>query len=349
MYEAHAITEVTDVPTLVGSFAAAIGFETDLTVPTQPVITRPQGFGSNSSSNSAEFMEDALQWRITAAVAGSTRTVRCEVYDESSNSAVAAVVNSYAEIISPITPTVKQPTTLHLVGGLLPEPFIAVVLEYPNGEYRHLYIGHMEKIGDYQGGEVIAANSGPGSSNTENISYRDTAHMHYLFGAYQTRRAEGASGGVHVSHADNADPWRTFRGASGVTNPYVSFPTGAAIGGFNDAINDGYLARARSQFAGQQVLVPINLYVNENIIGDTIMHPIGRPAGVRLVNMQDLQPNQEIVVGGLLWRVFPSHSRRFQKTMPKTGSGAQFRDYESSYYVGYAYFVGDEDSNSAGA
>lgn len=355
MYEVHSISAITDVPALVGTFAALLGFETDLSTPTQPIIRRPQGGDSNSGSNSAFEASDAIPFRVTASVAGSTHTLTVAGYqdDAESNSAINALQVGSAVFASPVvgagSPAVVLPTQVHLIGALTPEPYIGIIVEYGTNLYRHMYIGNMEKIGDYQGGEVISCTDGPGNASSTRTYY--SMNMKYLFSGRQNRRAAAESGGVHVDHADNAYSWRFFA-ASTATNstPLLSFPVNSVIGGFNDAINDGYLARGRSPFANQQMLVPINLYNPDNLVGDVEFVPIGKPAGIRMVNMQDLEPGQEIVVGGMLWRVFPSHSRRFESTMPEsTDVGSNPPEFETSLWVGYAYAVGEEDSNSAGA
>jgi len=354
-YEIHSISAITDVPTLVGAFAATIGWETDLTTPSTPIIRRPQGGDSNSGSNSAFEASDAIPFRVTASVAGSTHTlsVAGHQYDEESNSAINALQVGAAVFASPIvgagSPAVVLPTQLHLIGALTPEPYIAIIVEYGANLYRHMYIGNLEKVGDYQGGECIGTTDGPGSSSSTREYY--SINMKYLFGARSDRRVAAECGGVHVEHADNLYPWRFFKGSTATnTTPLLSFPVNAVIGGYNDAINDGYLARGRSPFANQQMLSPINLYNADPIVGDVEFRPIGKPAGVRHVNMQDLQPGAEIIVGGMLWRVFPSHARRAETTMPEsTNSGSNPPEFETSLWVGYAYAVGEEDSNSAGA
>lgn len=354
-YEVHSITAITEVPALVGAFAASIGWEADLTAPSTPILRRPQGGDSNSGSNSSFEAADAIPFRVSASVAGSTHSlsVAAYQYDEDSNSGVAQLLAGAAVFSSPIvgatTPAVVLPTQVHLIGALSPEPYIAIIVEYGTNLYRHMYIGNMEKVGDYEGGEVIATSDGPGSSSQSRTYY--DLDMKYLFGGRQVRRAAAEAGGVHVRHTDNAYPWRFFRASVATSGtPLLSFPANSVIGGYNDAINDGYMARGRSPFAGQQMLSPINLYNADPIIGDVEFVPIGKPSGVRHVNMQDLQPGAEIVVGGLLWRVFPSHARRFETVMPEsTGVGVNPPEFETSLWVGYAYAVGEEDSNSAGA
>jgi len=352
-YEHHTITAITDVPALVGTFAASLGFETDLSTPTQPIIRNPQGFGSNSTSNSLLFTDDAIMWRVSASVASVFHQLVVQSYepDANSNSLVNNAILSYADFVMPIigNPGVAQvPTDLHLIGSLSPRPYIAIVVQ-SGAYYRHMYIGNMEKIGNYEGGEVISATDGPQGSASSSIGFKDYSSMKYLFQGRSGRKTGNLNtGGVHVQHAELAAEWIQFRGTSDLT-PHAAMPDEVCLGGYGDSINDGYLARARSPFSGQNILVPINLYVSESIVGDTIYHPIGRPAGVRLVNMQDIAPEQEIIVGGKLYRCFPSHSRRSESTMTRTGSGSTYRDYETSLWVGYAYAVDVEDSNSLGA
>lgn len=337
MYQTHTISAVTSIPALVGSFANAVGFTTDLTTPSQPLIRNPTG---------------GVQWRVRASAVSLTHEVIIEGADGDWSNSLAEITSD-ARTQSPIrrattggVDTVRLPVRLHLIGALTPQPYIGIVIEYSGPEFRHLYLGNMERMGAYTGGELIAGTDGPLQSDETAIRYDSTLHMKQLFQSRTTRRLAANSGGVRVEHVDNPIPWRRFFGAIDAS-PMSGLPEDAVIGGFGDDANDGFVARARALFAGLSLLVPINLYAVKKEGTFTTFVPLGHAAGVRLVNMADLTPGQEIVVGGYLWRVYPSHARRTEKTMPKISvTGVQYRQYESSHLVGYAYAVGEEDSNS---
>jgi len=347
-YELHAVSAITDIPALVGTFAQTIGFSVDLSTPSQPIIWNPTP-NSNSISNTLFYESDPIRWRLQASAAGLTHRLFLEMYDYTSNSLLDTIITSGCDFFSPITDpaqtaaAVLVPSFVHLFGDLSPAPYIGIVVEYPGDIYRHMYIGNMEKIGDYEGGEVISASDGPGTI-TGTTAYNSTTRMKYLFSARSSFKSAAFSGGVYADAGSNDVPWRKFLGPIS-TAPLSNMGNEAVIGGFNDSINDGYLARARAPFAGSNILVPINLYATEQLIGDSSFIPIGRPAGIRAVNMQDLSPKQEIIVGGFEWFVFPALSRQLSKNMTKS-SASSYPVSLSSHWVGYAYRTGEEDSNS---
>ena len=315
MYSNHVITSVLEIPALFAAFATSVGMDVDTSSPDQPVVSAPSPTG-------------AIAFRMRATVASQSHSVILEAVD-------APEVTSLAYTRSPILDDVTtSPTSVSFIGDLLPEPYIATVVHYGPSVFRHLYYGNLQKLGDFTGGEVIAATCGPVAKLTGNMSYRDNL---YLANAYQRHSAAANSGGVHVVHADNPEPWRYFYGPISL-NPMTGFTGKEAIGGFGDDINDGYLARGRSPFSGVNVLHPVNIYATEPIVGDTSFRPLGCLAGVRMVNIQDLPVGARIDIGGEYWRCYPAISRRSETIQPKGVNN--WRSFESSYWVGYAYSEG---------
>src|SRR5690606_18580462 len=86
-----------------------------------------------------------------------------------------------------------------LFGAITPTPFIAAVIEYAPGFFRQLYLGYMEKIGDYTGGEVISGNTYY-VGNAANL-YDRNEHQ-YLFGGLQGAQTASQAGGVRLVHDD---------------------------------------------------------------------------------------------------------------------------------------------------
>lgn len=314
-YSIHAITSVLEIPALFSAYATGLGYIVDDTDPDLPQVTAP-------------FPTDAITFQLAALEVGTTHTVTL--------SAPGDLEVNTSQIVSPkINNSVSLPTSVAFIGGLSPEPFIAIIVQYGDNLFRHLYLGYMEKLGGYTGGEVISASNGPSTSSASARSY--LGGNRYLFNARQAVASAGASGGVLVRHADNDDSWRAFRSTTSL-NPVTAFTGQEALGGFGDAVNDGYLARGRSPFAGVNQLTPINLFVPQPILGDCNFRPIGCPAGVRLVNMQDLPVGARIEIAGEYWRCYPATSRSSQTSMPPGTSNWPSR--ETSFMVGYAYFEG---------
>lgn len=309
----HLISAMTSIPALVSALANTVGFTTDNTVPDQPLITAPP--------------TGAETFRIRAT---STDLI---VEPEST-----AIMSGTAYVRRPTINAVQlAPTKVTIFGGLDPEPYIAVVIWFGDNLFRHLYFGSMEKVGDYSGGEVFSSANGPIATYSQGgIGYRDMSRVHYLFGARQTVVPDGQVGGVKVVHGDNPSSFRRFRGPTdGLSGALTNFSNDDVIGGFGDDMNDGYMARARSPFAGVSPLVPINLFAPIPIVGDVSLRPLGCPAGVRMVNMRDLPIEAEIEISGETWHVYPAFARSVETVMP-LGTG-NWRTFETSYMVGYAY------------
>ena len=312
MFEEHAITALTDIGPLVDTFADDAGWTVTGTS-ANPILTRAGG---------------GMSFRLDAAVTGYDYTL--------SWNDTGATATSNARFVSPklngtsSVPVVSVPSKVYLFGN---EDFIAIVVEYGFNSYRHLYLGNMEKAGSYTGGEVIGGCTPATGSASHHfpIDYRDHS---YLFEAQQRVHASGNCGGVHVVHADNPTPWRRFRGANDTT-VMDSFDNTCALGGFGDDVNDGYIARGRSSYAGAQILVPLNLYASMPITGDTLFVPLGSPLGIRAVNMADIDPAATFLLGADTWQCFPAFAKSVATTVGQGGAG--WAAAESSYLVGYAY------------
>jgi len=315
MYSTHAIASVLSIPALLATFADTLGWTADTSSPDQPIISAP--------------FTGSVPWRVRASEAGTSKDVVVEAVNTPS---VTSSLFARAPIINGAA---LNPTAVSFIGGLTPEPYIAIVVKYGADYYRHLYIGYVEKIGDWTGGEVISGTQGPIAATVATHSYiPEAGGVRYLGNARQTVSAANVSGGVRLAHADSSTNFRSFRAPTNST-ALTGFTQDNVIGGFGDAINDGYLARGRSPFAGVQPLVPINLYAPIPIIGDTSFRPIGHMSGVRLVNMADIAEGAVIEIGGESWRCYPALRRSLATTMPP-GTG-NWRQYETSYMVGYAY------------
>lgn len=243
------------------------------------------------------------------------------------------VLNRASVTVPYISQTFLTPSKLHIFSSLEPDPFLSVVVEFGNGFFRHLYLGYLQKFGDYGGGEVVSGSRHRVAGSA--VNYRDTLNA-YLFDGFHNTQSDATSGAVRLQHADLGGtviaPFRahTSRGAS------QNLFTNAVIGGFGNNVNDQQVARGQNTLAGVQVFTPINLYLTRTA---NRMIPIGVPPGVRLVNMQNIGADTAIVVGGKTWRCFPQF-RRGGTSVPASGGGATMLLDETSYVVGYAHLEG---------
>lgn len=340
-YSEQITTTVTDIPALIAAFAAARGWSVSGTT-----ITRPGGGKS---------------FEITASIGGTNNRDHL-VYVKDTAAPTANYVWTAMPWFNGVytNPVVQTPTKVHLLGNDAvgspavydPEPWIACVIECGYNLYRHIYIGNVVKAGNYTGGELISANmfnrdvrfAGAGGTD----SYGDDTTMwnpyhRYLFSARWTGSglpAGAGTGGVNVVHADNDYPFRRFDGPSAYT-AQTAFDGTSVIGGASDNVGAGLVAKGLSDYAGSNILVPVNLFIpDSDLIGvDVKFRPIGYAAGVRMINMSGINPGDAIVIGSKTWRAFAEFSRQTETTMPYGTSNPDgfYYPYETSYMIGLAY------------
>lgn len=343
-YSVHNISQITDVPALVGAFAAANGFDANLSSPNAPIIRCP------GDSNS---VEESIEWVIQALISGTNNQNHDCWWAEARGGSNSIADDDIARVTSPklatgaattANPTVSLPTRLHIFGTAVAtdNPFIACVIEYGFNSYRHLFMGKLDARGGITGRDVIACAGGPRVAASTTRGWTDVGAGNTLGSGYSDQQGTGNYGGALCVHASNAQSWRRFDTAGNNSTPLDEYTQQMIVGGFCDGFNDGYVVNAKAAFAGMNILFPINLYACEPISGntDTSFVPVGRLPGVRHVNMQDLEPGQQITVGNETWRVFPWTTKREENSMPP-GSGVNWPQYETSYYFGYAYLEED--------
>lgn len=340
-YSEQITTTVTDIPALIASFALARGWSVSGTT-----ITRPGGGKS---------------FEITASIGGTNNRDHL-VYVKDT----AAPTANYVYTAMPwfngtyLNPVVQTPTKVHLLGNdpvgspgvYEPEPWIACIIECGYNLYRHIYIGNMVKAGDYTGGEVISANmfnrdlrySSATGTDTYGFTSTSGAPAHrYLFSArFGTNGipAGAGNGGVNVVHADNDTPFRIFDGPI-ETYAQNGFTGVSVFGGNADNVASGLVAKGLSDYAGSNILVPVNLFApDSDLIGANVkFRPLGYVAGVRMINVSGINPGDAILVGSKTWRVFPEFSRQTETTMPYGAANPDgfYYPYETSYMIGLAY------------
>lgn len=319
MFQEYNISALTEVPALIGTFAAALGWTVTGT-PTVPIVQAPA--------------PGAIPFTVQYVLRGSGSGVRQTIRTFNTALDYAAVFNSprRRDGVNSSTPVHVQPTKLIMIGGATPQPWLAAIVCYGFNLYRHLYIGRLEKIGNYTDGDVLAAAT-DASNSAFSSSYRSSSTQ-YLFNASGntgTPWLDGEVGAVRLTHADNPTPRRRFRQtADNITSSNMT--ADGVIGGFKDDINDGYLMRGQSSYAGAVILVPINLYA---VRPSSRISPIGRPPGVRMVRMNDFNPESTVSIGGEDWFIVPQFRKSELTTVDYVTSG--FPTDETSYSVGIAY------------
>lgn len=327
--EEHIITSLSEIPSLVEAFATSVGWD----VTSGPVIRHPDYAGSGpggiafSLTSASAGLERDLIWSSSGGIATSRALIRAPILSART---------------SPFTSYVLSPSRVFLISMLTPEPYIAIVVEFGPNQYRHLYLGFMEKIGDYEGGEVVSACNGMIAQSNSDPVWNGLGGNMFLFEAHQAIMARADSGGVHIDHAENATPWRRFRTANFVESDGIdagTFDAGEVIGGFGDSVTDHFVAKGKSAIAGASLLVPINLLASVKPSSSvTRFINIGHPAGVRMVNIENMEPLSEVTIGSETWRIFAAIRKSPLLTMARpVGAGLVYRAEETSYNLGYAY------------
>lgn len=320
MYQQVFLTSILDIPEQIGLFADTVGWDVDLSDPSQPLITHPTITG-------------AIPFRVQASITGTNNQNHDLIVDTTDPVGLSSAVTRSPKLAGTANnPTVPNPTSIHLFGDLT-EPFIACVIEYGLNLYRHTYLGYVEKTFGYDGGEIIAGTAGPDSTPATELSYANDA-IKYLFSGKSSVFLANQSGGMHLDHPSAPVSW--LRNRIPLTGSVMTqFANDMLLGGYRDGINDPFLARGQSSYAGAAVLTPINMFVAQPITGDVRFIPVGAPHRVRLVNMRNLDLGQVLNIGGDTWRAFPAMAKRPQTTMPI--GGGNYRQFESSFELGLAY------------
>lgn len=322
MFQEYNISALTDIETLLEGFATDAGWTVGVSSGGLATFTPPGG-----------AVPIEMQYQQVGTL---NNTRQCLFFRMPADAPVITtfISNPRSGTVSG-APTHTPPTKLSLFGD---ERFLAGVVSYGYNRYRHFYLGVMEHLGDYTGREVISATTAYDTRTAStSVSFRQSENVH-LFSANHGQQTaplnlDNLYGGVHIVHAD--EPLGTqYRPFTRPANA-ASFAANFAAGGFKDDVNDAYLARAKSEYAGQHILTPINLFAAQP---SNNWKAIGRPPGIRLVSMEGIEPEQSILVGTKQWRCFPQSTKRLTTTHAVSdGVIDKFPDDDGSYLVGYAY------------
>ncbi len=192
--------------------------------------------------------------------------------------------------------------------------YIHIVVEYDAGLYRHFGFGELDKEGDWVGGEYAYGHFWNGSpADIDNP--RDTAHSVGLESTYNdgnvfsaTMHAEGLPG-----EPDAATKWAIFKGlATSPGDDRAAVERVVCQGGWRG----GFWATAFSGFRISQLnafkpLIPMGvLYMDDSTTPDSL-YLLGFQADVALINIGNLDPREELLVGSDTWVVFPLVRKQF--------------------------------------
>lgn len=280
-------------------------------------------------------------FRLTAATIGTGDKVRTQLTVTQGADDTKKAISEWPLTWNGAGFTYANPTRTFLFGDSIEEPWMGIVVEFGFNNYRHFYLGHTNRLGDYTNGWTIYANFYPNVADGAMTPYRNI--IRYMFQAYavpgsNTPAAKVSCGGVMVDHVDNDYPWRRFfMGINSTNNPFDSMVGDEVMGGVNDGFIGPLQGAARAPFAGANILIPYNLFA---VVGDTTedaeAYPLGEPCGIRFVDMNGLEALQEIVIGTTTWKVFPEFSKNGEAAFAE-GLGLDYVTGISSGIYGVAY------------
>lgn len=346
-YNVYPVTAITDIPVLVREFANQLGFTTGGTA-AAITIQHPTYVGAKVFTvdtfidGSGTSLRERVQVALDVADANNATAESPKMNPSGGNTAGSVIV--------------FQPTSLHLFGALeggaddAGGSFIAGVIEYGFNLYRHFYLGYVDKITAYDGGEVITGSSQAWTTVSGSYAWTDLSIPRCRIPFSAVNFASVNNGGLHIDHPAAAQPWYTFNtgtdpGSTLENSVSVANGNRVVIGGYRDSINSGYVTAAQSPYSGAQILVPINLYIGKREGSQQMFQPVGAPVGVRMVHMENLEPGAQITIGSSVWRVFPIFSKSADSTVwshgASTNSAYRYALNNTSHYVGMAYLVSE--------
>ena len=348
-YQEYAIASLDDIPATVAAFATDLGWNVTYSGG-KPVlrdpdylgpglvggpgfrlgVERPPSTGSGSLNGigyANKFVD--LVWDFSTGETTDKAVMRSPIIGDAQN---------YQE------PRVATPTKLFLIGMMTPRPYIAIIVQFGYNLYRHLYMGLMEKQGVYENGAVISAVNGMFRQVNGDGYWLTLEDEQFLFNGFNTWASPGMNGGVMVDSNTLTQKWRRFRSNYMNSNPvnwYQQLNGTEAFGGFRDGQPHAMVTKGKNSYAGAQVLVPMNLMVTRMLTNEFRLKPIGRPPGVRMVNIAELEPEAQVEVGGERWYSFAAISKQNdnynRRYYLNNNQYSVSRMQETSYNLGYAY------------
>lgn len=221
-------------------------------------------------------------------------------------------------------------TGMHLFADSSNSRYIHAVLEYSSGLYRHFGCGLIDKIGTWTGGEYVCGTSWQPntdiSGNAINMHPWDSHIAPASAGAADTHSTMRISG---MANQSGGQTWGIFGASSGSSSNDTAgnariFLSGGGGSGDNPEMSVmGFLSASPS--SGHIPLFKIPIAWKNQAVSPRQTMLLGYAPDVRMVQMENFTPGQEVVVGTDTWKIFPGIRKQFG------GTG------DRSQYMGFAY------------
>jgi len=194
-----------------------------------------------------------------------------------------------------------------------PSTYCHVVVEVTDGVYSHMMFGNLQKYGTWTGGGYYAC-SRWGTDVVSIDSPTSTTHV-VPFGTTAT----GSVGSEWTLHYESPGSPNT-KWVSGNITAYTHGSVKRAGGRANarGGFPEPFRNLGQTPFSGVIALSPATLLVT-NLTTPTSYTILGRVPDLRLVNITELVPAEEYILGADTWKVFPYRAKNGGTDLPNSG------------------------------
>lgn len=186
-------------------------------------------------------------------------------------------------------------------------PHVYCVLEYAPGKYRHFAFGNIDKFGDWTGGEFVAGHEWSDTSVDE--SNPTSANHTVLLDAFHND-SDGDAATIHMEGLPGqnaASKWGQVGNDNSPANDRAGNPRDRVQGGCRGSLYTYVFGRfVPSALTGFFSNMPIPVWYRRDSSGSNRrVYLLGHMPNVRMVQLRNLSPGEEITIGSLTYKVFP--------------------------------------------
>ncbi len=189
-----------------------------------------------------------------------------------------------------------------------------IVLEVDTNRFRHFGFGELEKIGDWQGGEYCYGN------NWRQAASQIDAPSSSVHTLGLDANTAGAGQPFYATMHVRDQPEQAAGDRWAIVGTVGAFPAGVdragndrlpAMGGSRGGYNSQMTPYRISQLTAFKPLIPIIVSVANNTPAPDTGRLLGTQPDVRVVNMANLDPSEQLVIAGETWFIFPWVRKQF--------------------------------------
>jgi hypothetical protein len=270
--------------------------------------------------------------------------VGCEVFEVGSMSHAELAVQATHPAGNPNSSSnynFQSPDKLFVYGE---NDWAFLTIRYGFNQYRHVYMGTLHSIGNVGFVDVIGgSNSGYRYGGRSEPSYfKGSEGLRPIFmyinssDYYEDRLEVNRRGGVYVVHSDLTQAVKPFKDSEIVS--VSDWPDHFTLCRYHLSSGVDELC-SLPPVPGGSVLIPYPMYVIEGQEENLKIYPLGTVKGVRYVNLNNLNPEEERVVGVNNWKMFPELSKQSQHKWEKKDENNYVFPFSYSYETGVAVRV----------